>query len=188
IWVPIIVGIIGLAGVIIGQLINSRREDRRWKREADREDLRWQRERQRLAAQRAHELALHWSLERKAVYASLLKDADAYLEALLKFVDATLAGAPTGEVDDRLRAQRDAIAASWAQIDIVGSPRVRAVADELVQATMGASISVHRDRPGETGTSRAAAVDKARRARDAFLREARGELGVDEPLADTGPG
>jgi hypothetical protein len=185
VWVPIIVGVIGLVGVIAGQLINSRREDRRWAREAKREDLRWQRERQRLADQRAHELAVHWSQERKATYANLLKETYTYLDTLLKFVDAAAADKPADELADLLGAHRDAIEASWAQIDIMGSPRVRAVADDLVRATMGAHIAVKRDRLDETGTSRSAAIDKARHARDAFLREVRAELGVDDLAADT---
>ena len=73
VWVPIVVGIIGLLGVVTGQLINSRREDRRWEREAAREELRHRRERERLAAERAHALALHWSQERKDACAGLLK-------------------------------------------------------------------------------------------------------------------
>lgn len=44
VWVPIAVGVIGVLGVISGQLINAWREDRRWKREQEREELRWQRE------------------------------------------------------------------------------------------------------------------------------------------------
>jgi hypothetical protein len=44
IWVPIAVGLIGVLGIIAGQLINAWREDRRWKRELTREELRWQRE------------------------------------------------------------------------------------------------------------------------------------------------
>lgn len=38
VWVPIIVGVIGLIGVIAGQLVNAWREDRRWKREREREE------------------------------------------------------------------------------------------------------------------------------------------------------
>jgi len=39
-WVPVIVGLLGFAGVISAQLITGRREDRRWRREVvrDRED------------------------------------------------------------------------------------------------------------------------------------------------------
>ena len=36
IWVPIVVGIIGLIGIVAGQLVNAWREDRRWRREQER--------------------------------------------------------------------------------------------------------------------------------------------------------
>lgn len=41
VWVPIVVGVIGLLGVVAGQLINTWREDRLWRRELDREEVRW---------------------------------------------------------------------------------------------------------------------------------------------------
>jgi hypothetical protein len=44
-WVPIAVGLFGLLGALGAQLINARREDRRWRREVEQEELRWQRER-----------------------------------------------------------------------------------------------------------------------------------------------
>lgn len=47
VWVPIVVGVIGVVGVIAGQLVNAWREDRRWRREQEREDVRWARENKR---------------------------------------------------------------------------------------------------------------------------------------------
>lgn len=47
VWVPVMVGLLGLAGVLGAQLIAGRREDRRWRREQEREELRWQREQDR---------------------------------------------------------------------------------------------------------------------------------------------
>ncbi|WP_370942789.1 hypothetical protein AB5J62_27380 [Amycolatopsis sp. cg5] len=44
-WVPIVVAVLGFAGVISAQLIAGWREDRRWRRELEREELRWERER-----------------------------------------------------------------------------------------------------------------------------------------------
>lgn len=46
-WVPLVVALLGLAGVVTAQLIAGRREDMRWAREQEREELRWLRERQR---------------------------------------------------------------------------------------------------------------------------------------------
>jgi hypothetical protein len=55
IWVPIIVGVIGLIGVISGQLVNAWREDRRWRRDQDREEVRWKREREKEEMKLAHD-------------------------------------------------------------------------------------------------------------------------------------
>lgn len=44
VWVPIVVGLIGLIGVIISQLVNAWREDRRWKREREIEAIRLRQE------------------------------------------------------------------------------------------------------------------------------------------------
>jgi hypothetical protein len=46
-WVPLVVALLGIAGVLSAQILASRREDKRWLREQQREDLRWQRDRQR---------------------------------------------------------------------------------------------------------------------------------------------
>lgn len=53
-WVPIVVGLFGLGGVLGAQLIAGWREDRRWRREVTREELRWQRERERLRDERRY--------------------------------------------------------------------------------------------------------------------------------------
>jgi hypothetical protein len=45
-WVPMVVALFGLVGVVFAQVIAGWREDRRWRREAEREELRWQRERE----------------------------------------------------------------------------------------------------------------------------------------------
>ena len=73
IWIPIIVGVIGLIGVISGQLVNAWREDRRWRRDQAREV---ERERIRL---------LHASIEslrdtRLMVYGELLDHLNVLVE------------------------------------------------------------------------------------------------------------
>ncbi|GAA4020376.1 hypothetical protein GCM10022247_50460 [Allokutzneria multivorans] len=45
-WVPIVVGLLGLFGALGAQLVGGWREDRRWRREVEREDRRWERERE----------------------------------------------------------------------------------------------------------------------------------------------
>lgn len=44
VWVPIVVGLLGVVGVIAGQFVSAWREDQRWKRELKREDIRWERD------------------------------------------------------------------------------------------------------------------------------------------------
>ena len=46
VWIPIVVALVGLAGVILTQVLSGRREARRMAEEAAREERRWQRERE----------------------------------------------------------------------------------------------------------------------------------------------
>jgi len=46
VWIPIVVALFGLAGVILTQVLSGRREARRMAEEAAREERRWQRERE----------------------------------------------------------------------------------------------------------------------------------------------
>jgi hypothetical protein len=54
-WVPIVVGLLGLAGVLGAQVVAGRREDRRWQRQTEQEELRWTRERERERDNRSYE-------------------------------------------------------------------------------------------------------------------------------------
>jgi hypothetical protein len=72
IWIPIIVGIIGLIGIVSGQLINAWREDRRWQREQDKEELRWQRELHKEATARTEANKAHWRDKKFEVYTEIL--------------------------------------------------------------------------------------------------------------------
>jgi hypothetical protein len=46
-WVPIVVALVGFAGVLTAQVIANRRADKQWDREREQEDQRWERERKR---------------------------------------------------------------------------------------------------------------------------------------------
>jgi hypothetical protein len=54
-WVPVVVALLGLAGVLGAQLIAGWREDRRWRRETEREELRWRRERDKDRENRSYD-------------------------------------------------------------------------------------------------------------------------------------
>lgn len=45
VWIPILVAVLGLSGVVVTQVLASRREARRLREEAEREERRWRRER-----------------------------------------------------------------------------------------------------------------------------------------------
>jgi hypothetical protein len=71
-WWAAALGFAGaLAGSWGGQIIASRREDRRWQREREREDLRHEREMERTRQQHDREVDLAWRSERSAAYARL---------------------------------------------------------------------------------------------------------------------
>lgn len=73
-WWAAVLGFAGaLAGSWGGQLIASRREDRRWQREREREDIRHEREMERLRLQHDRDVDLAWRSERHAAYSRLFK-------------------------------------------------------------------------------------------------------------------
>lgn len=65
VWVPIVVGVIGLAGVVAGQLLNA------W-RERKREEVKWRRERHTESVKLAHDNAGRWREIRIDVYTQFL--------------------------------------------------------------------------------------------------------------------
>ena len=52
-WVPILVALMGFAGVLAAQVIANRREDKRWKHEQEQENQRWAREKESRAEARS---------------------------------------------------------------------------------------------------------------------------------------
>lgn len=83
VWIPILVGALGMLGVLGGQAINAWREGVRWKRELKREDLRWRRDQQKESAswerlqaeetaRREHESVLDWRTRRIDLYGEVL--------------------------------------------------------------------------------------------------------------------
>jgi len=53
-WVPLVVALLGVLGVLTSQVIATRREDKRWSREQEQEELRWRRDRQREIEERTY--------------------------------------------------------------------------------------------------------------------------------------
>ncbi|MFI9559659.1 hypothetical protein [Nonomuraea endophytica] len=75
VWVPIVVALLGIAGVVAGQIVSAWREDRRWQRERTREDLRWQREQEREARRLEAEDRSHWRDQRLGAYTAFMDPA-----------------------------------------------------------------------------------------------------------------
>ncbi|RZQ65771.1 hypothetical protein [Amycolatopsis suaedae] len=98
-WVPIVVGLLGLAGVIGAQLVAGWREDRRWRRETAREELRWQRERERERENRSYE-------GRAQAYAEVVGAIEAFDWVLYRAREIA-----DGQLDEHLEAELREVAA-----------------------------------------------------------------------------
>lgn len=123
IWVPIVVGMIGLIGVIAGQLVNAWREDRRWTREQQREEIRWERERDKEQAKLAHDSMIDWRERRLAVYSE-------YLQAILDTIEMI-----SELYQAKTRAEVETILTRWREHDNTSGrtgQRVRLVASAAV--------------------------------------------------------
>jgi hypothetical protein len=79
VWVPVVVGVLGVIGVITAQFVAAWREDRRWRREAAREDLRWSREQDRDAQN-------HWRDKRTDVYLEVIEVLQAWNRYGIDFI------------------------------------------------------------------------------------------------------
>ncbi|RSN24276.1 hypothetical protein DMC63_06975 [Streptomyces sp. WAC 05977] len=133
-WTTLAVALLGVIGVVAGQLVNAHREDRRWRREQAREDLRWARERQRWTEEREFETERYWRDQRLRIYTAFLA-AISNLRAELRYVGDTLrAGAEL----DLARRERllDLVATArdlYAPLGVVGPAQVRDQATELIR-------------------------------------------------------
>ncbi|MFD1047181.1 hypothetical protein ACFQ1S_17320 [Kibdelosporangium lantanae] len=113
VWVPIVVGLIGVAGVIAGQLVNTWREHRN-------ERIRWTREQQRDARQDR----LAWRDKRLAVALDLLITMNTWRElAVESWPD---------QVSDELRDTVARMSDRLAEMKLVGTERMRTAATEAV--------------------------------------------------------
>ncbi|WP_290062354.1 hypothetical protein [Amycolatopsis solani] len=86
VWIPIVVALLGLAGVIATQVLSGRRETKRMTEEAAREERRWQREREA----RTHEA-------RAGAYAELLGVLEAFDMVLYRSLRSRELGKPVDE-------------------------------------------------------------------------------------------
>ncbi|MFI5609081.1 hypothetical protein [Amycolatopsis sp. NPDC051903] len=125
VWVPIVVAVLGILGVVSGQLINVWREDRRFAREAERDDRRWARERQR-------DIDAHWREKRFDVHVSVLAAFRDWDRALAKPVAAREAGhEPDGPTADELVALEDQAQQVLSGLMVFGPAALATAADNV---------------------------------------------------------
>ncbi|QFY05603.1 hypothetical protein GBF35_01925 [Nonomuraea phyllanthi] len=132
VWVPIVVALLGIVGLVVGQLVNAWREDRRWQREMAREDLRWEREQARERDKRDHEAQLQWGKERLEAYTHFAKTMSEWRELLCE-VEAVLRAdqQPASAQFDRIRDLNSEAALLTARITLVGSVFLQARCHDL---------------------------------------------------------
>lgn len=123
VWVPIVVAVLGILGVVTGQLINLWREERRWERERSREDLRWERERRR-------DLDTQWRERRFDVHVEVLAAFRDWEGSLARAVAVRAAGhEPSGL--DSLTAQVGRVQEALATLAVFGPDQLSAAADDI---------------------------------------------------------
>lgn len=185
-WVPLAVGALGIIGVVVGQLINARLENRRWIREREREDLRWERERGKDREGRVHDARMQWREHRASIYGDFLVAFDVFHVAatdrahLLYTFATSGASEPGNEFDqfnyDRLEELATSLAAASAPVDLAATKEVREAAVHMVAASGAARMSVRPDAQlHEIDTGMFFLYE----AKEQFLTCARRELGVD---------
>lgn len=121
VWVPIVVAILGIIGVLIGQSFNARRDDRRWNREIDREDDRVRRELETARIARDHELRIRWIDQRLDAYTECLSAYKEWLDILQEELTRLRAARGDDELGIRSRACHAAVVASVDRVHIIGS-------------------------------------------------------------------
>jgi hypothetical protein len=165
VWVPIVVGLIGVAGVVAGQLVNGWRERRS-------EETRWRREQQRDA--RLDRLA--WRDKRLRVAVEFLVTLNVWRELTVDMWRETRKdGRPSDQTRSELHEATTRMSEQLAEIKLIGTERMRAVATETVDSLLATSAATRKALGGFEEASRrlSAAIGE--------LRETfRAELGVTE--------
>ncbi|UMP05406.1 hypothetical protein [Amycolatopsis sp. EV170708-02-1] len=133
-WTPLVVALLGIIGVVAGQLVNAHREDRRWRREQVRDDVRWARERRRWAEERESETERYWRDQRLRIYTAFLA-AISNLRVEMRYAGDTLQ--ESAELDQPRRERLLDLAATardlYAPLGVVGPADVRDQATELIR-------------------------------------------------------
>jgi hypothetical protein len=178
-WVPVIVALLGLAGVLGAQVIAGWREDRRWRRETEREELRWTRERDKDRENRSYE-------GRAKAYAEVIGAVESFDWVLY---DARRALREGGELDEATAADlRKATAqarGSLGAVNVHAPERIRAMLRESLirRSTLATRLLVN-----QHGDEERRLWQEAQREYKIMRRAMREDLGLDfePPPLDAG--
>lgn len=134
VWVPVAVGLIGLAGVLGAQVIAAWREGKRWRRDMDREDLRWQRDRDKDRESKEHDVALQLNTQKLVCYSQFALAVTGWNAELLRAAQALRGtGTVPSELGSRLRERAEIAEASLATMEILGSDTVRDAGRDAIE-------------------------------------------------------
>jgi hypothetical protein len=136
VWVPIAVAVIGIIGVVAGQVFSSWRDDSRWRRELRREDTRALREIEAAQLARDHDLRIHWIDQRLDAYTACLSAYKEWLDILREELARPQTADDRDEVGRRSRACHDAVVSAVDRVHLIGS-------SEAIRACISAYRKFH---------------------------------------------
>ncbi len=173
-WVPMVVAVLGLGGVLGAQAIAGWREDKRWRRETEREELRWGRERERERESRSYE-------GRAKAYAEVIGAIESFDWVLY---DARRALRDGGTVDEASAADLRKAAAqartSLGAVNVHAPERIRAMLRESLvrRSTLATKLLA-----GRHGDEERTLWREAQREYKTMRRAMREDLGLDAESA-----
>jgi hypothetical protein len=124
--VPVAVALLGFLGVLTAQAIAVRRDDRRWRREAEREELRWNRERTREKDNRSYEA-------RQEAYAQIIGAVESFDWLMFPAYNATKLGhAVTDDMLTDLRMASDEARKAFGPFNLHAPERIRTMLRDVM--------------------------------------------------------
>ena len=173
VWIPIVVALLGLAGVLLTQVLSGRREARRMTEETAREERRWQREREA----RTHET-------RAEAYALLLGALEAFDGVLFQARAVREAGDQLDEHQvNELREVRSETQHALGPVALHAPEAVRRLVSDAALPRMRLTTMLL-DTDGDTAKTRAA-WDAGQRGYRVMRARMRQDLGFDaEPVEE----
>jgi hypothetical protein len=175
VWIPIVVALLGLAGVLLTQVLSGRREARRMTEETAREERRWQREREA----RTHET-------RAEAYALLLGALEAFDGVLFQARAVREAGDQLDEHQVKeLREVRSETQHALGPVALHAPEAVRRLVSDAALPRMRLTTTLL-DTDGDTDTAKTrAAWDAGQRGYRVMRARMRQDLGFDaEPVEE----